>query len=664
MVTLKQQLADVYYEWWETGAKEHIAETEAAITGVPTWQRELERTKDFPKEHLGFTPDRPWATHFTTGHKVGGRIWLQHQAEGRRLEAARRLALQKQIEEVRKARAAEEARLKAEREALARAAKKPTPPERIKTWIGTVTRAPKIPIPEAEPKPAEGWSITQKYFELMGTGFDPKTGKVYRKVKFYKPGERERLMEEKAVELKPTYEKKYQEEFEKKYGKKIEAGEISFYQASKEFDKSKEAERISITYEKEFVSVAPTSKVGNLIVGLTDFLFKAQFFSPFMSTAQAAKSKKAKTKQEIVYVRDFKSLNKVDYNTFLNQVRARYSTQQLREMYATALRTGESKKIKLVEQIIKDLHAPTKVGKKASLDFLKDVKTQEGMIAERTIFPAGIEPAGMPTTLKAVPEVITGVKAITIQKDIAKQQAKETQRLNRALRGLTITETKAEQRARQKLKLGISLAQPQVQLPKFAQPQPQKIANILGFVTPTPSPKPIPKPIPKFVPGFILPPYAREETQAERRRRKIKEAKIRKQQRAYQASVASAVLGIAITKKEAKRLPKVFTGLELRPMVKNNYYGKGGLSKMQSSRKLSRKSVRRLKAQQKALVEAGRGGRKAHKKRLQRERAAERKRIRLYKSKKSQIKALKTKGLRKRKPKRKQIINRINELFK
>ena len=118
------------------------------------------------------------------------------------------------------------------------------------------------------------------------------------------------------------------------------------------------------------------------------------------------------------------------------------------------------------------------------------------------------------------------------------------------------------------------------------------------------------------------------------------------------------------TPEEIKGITLLKKLAELKRRSEDNYYGKGGLAKMQSSRRLSRKSVRKLKAQQKALVKAGRGGRKAHKKRLQKERAKEKKRIRLYKSKKSQIKALKTKRLKKRKTKRKRIINRINKLFK
>ena len=272
-----------------------------------------------------------------------------------------------------------------------------------------------------------------------------------------------------------------------------------------------------------------------------------------------------------------------------------------------------------------------------------------------------VKPTAIPKVISKVTPMTRALQLISpVSVVVTKQQLREEQRLRAASLAKLGVITKPITRERQKYVQGVStalaqaLGTKQIQVPKLAQ-FPAMVSPITQIVPPSPITK---------MAMIPLPPYAKEETQAERKRRKVKEAKIRKQQRAYQASVAAAVLGITITKKEAKRLPKIFTGLELRPMIKNNYYGKGGLTKMQSSRRLSRKSVRRLKAQQDALVKAARGGRKTHKKRLQRERAAERKRIRLYQSKKSQIKALKTRRLKKRKTKRKRIINRINELFK
>ena len=85
--------------------------------------------------------------------------------------------------------------------------------------------------------------------------------------------------------------------------------------------------------------------------------------------------------------------------------------------------------------------------------------------------------------------------------------------------------------------------------------------------------------------------------------------------------------------------------------------------------KIKKQEVKRLQAQQEALINNGYvGGIKAHKKRIQEEYRKEMKRIKLYKSRKIQKRALKTKKLKKRKPRktrrRKDIINRINVLFR
>jgi len=52
------------------------------------------------------------------------------------------------------------------------------------------------------------------------------------------------------------------------------------------------------------------------------------------------------------------------------------------------------------------------------------------------------------------------------------------------------------------------------------------------------------------------------------KRRKIKKPKLRTPRRAYQPSVGAVSLGISISPQQAKRLPKTFSGLMLRPMIK------------------------------------------------------------------------------------------------
>jgi len=164
----------------------------------------------------------------------------------------------------------------------------------------------------------------------------------------------------------------------------------------------------------------------------------------------------------------------------------------------------------------------------------------------------------------------------------------------------------------------------------------------------------------------------------EEKRRKAKKIKLRKQAIAYQPSVAAIALGIKITPQQAKKMPKVFTGLELRPQVTNDYSYAKQLQQNQdtlmfparrTAKKGSpRKAVRMLKAQQLALLEPAYGGKEAHKKRIKKQYAEELKRIKLYKSKKAHRKALKTGKLKKRKKKKvrrkSKIIDRISKMFR
>ena len=144
---------------------------------------------------------------------------------------------------------------------------------------------------------------------------------------------------------------------------------------------------------------------------------------------------------------------------------------------------------------------------------------------------------------------------------ITRQQLKEEKRLRAAgllKMGLI---TKPIQKERQKYIQQVSTAlssafrTKQIQVSKLTQFPIMAYPSALKIPT---APKPL-----IFIPGLVLPPYAKKETQAEKKRRKIEDAKIRKQQRAYQASVGAVVLGLRY-----KRIPKrrKFTGLGLRYM--------------------------------------------------------------------------------------------------
>ena len=71
------------------------------------------------------------------------------------------------------------------------------------------------------------------------------------------------------------------------------------------------------------------------------------------------------------------------------------------------------------------------------------------------------------------------------------------------------------------------------------------------------------------IPIYELP-YLPKETKKQANKRKLEELKIRRQQRAYQASVGAVALGITMTKKQLTQFKKRFTGLELRPIIRNN----------------------------------------------------------------------------------------------
>lgn len=109
--------------------------------------------------------------------------------------------------------------------------------------------------------------------------------------------------------------------------------------------------------------------------------------------------------------------------------------------------------------------------------------------------------------------------------------------------------------------LGVAQIQPQIQQQRQIQMAMQTII--------APIPAPIPAPtihVPKVppVPIPIIPLYVKIPKKEKERRRKA-EKEYAKQQRAYQASVVAVTLGLRVPKKY--KLPKVFTGLELRPMI-------------------------------------------------------------------------------------------------
>lgn len=268
-------------------------------------------------------------------------------------------------------------------------------------------------------KTGEGWSLTQKYFEIFG-------------VEFYKPGERQRLVDEKSEELMPKYENLYQEAFDSAYLKKIEFREITFEEAKKDFSRSDAAKKIQDKYILEVGGTAPTNRWVNAAIGFLDLVLKGQVFAPYMATGVAAKQRTQGQRQIFdEYVKNLKKninkLSKEEYNTLLARM-GQGSSYNVRDLYMKALQSGNKNTIKDVEKIIGDMY-------KAGYDpfartytisisesnaastaarFFKDIKQQEGLIAERLLVSTP-KPIEQPTifgvsgpTMPLVGEVVSG----------------------------------------------------------------------------------------------------------------------------------------------------------------------------------------------------------------------------------------------------------------
>ncbi len=117
-------------------------------------------------------------------------------------------------------------------------------------------------------------SIIQSYYELFG-------------VKFYKEGEREKIIKE---TLKPFEEAQTYEEQQSAI-RRLEAKGVS----------------VTLNPEGEYIvddsSITPTSKLGGFVIDLTDLLFKLNLFAPYMQTMASSKGKtktKTKAKAEVV----------------------------------------------------------------------------------------------------------------------------------------------------------------------------------------------------------------------------------------------------------------------------------------------------------------------------------------------------------------------------
>jgi len=277
---------------------------------------------------------------------------------------------------------------------------------------------------------------------------------------------------------------------------------------------------------------------------------------------------------------------------------------------------------------------------------------------------------------------------------LARQRAalKERQKELQALYGVTMPRVKLKAVPKEAFAPAQVFAQAMTGRVAIAPPVPTPL------VPPTPVPVPAP-PAPPEIPPFYIPRKPTKKEIEEEEKRKIAEAKMRAQIRAYQASVGAVAAGIYITPKEAARLRK-FTGLELRPVIRRRPVRKAVARKpkpLKPSIKPSpylkqlreqqgfllgpafglpkkgspTKAVKMLRAQQQALVAPAWGGRAEHRKKLKKQEKEIMERMKMYAKKikpvrkkiPKKIKPVRKKIPKKKKTRKEKIIQNLNKIF-
>lgn len=262
-------------------------------------------------------------------------------------------------------------------------------------------------VKEVTPKgTSKGWSITQKYMELLSRG-----AKEERKIKFYKSGERQQITKDTLKELNAA----------KDYGSQQKAIE------------KLRAKGINVKIENDSYvidtsKIAPTSKWGNILVSATDLFIKGKIFAPYLTTGAAqktervAKKKSVKEKTETTSGIKFKGVTDEQIENYLRNVRAKAKSsggkQYLRESFGRALRSGDKKVIDTSKKILEET-----LGKEEALKLISEVRTQEGVdyvssiieTPQRTKLTLEFEIGEIfqVPILKKVPEIITTASIFT-----------------------------------------------------------------------------------------------------------------------------------------------------------------------------------------------------------------------------------------------------------
>jgi len=388
----------------------------------------------------------------------------------------------------------------------------------------------------------KGGGITQKYYELWG-------------VKFYAKGEREALVAEglKSFTEAETYEQQ-QEALKKLQTQGVEIKEVG--------------EEYVIEKEQIIQTLAPTSKLGNVLVGVTDIMLKTKIFKPYLTTGAAKK-----TEQEVVYRRRFETPEDV------KREQAKALIKKYEDIYA---KKGRVELEKELVKTWKELETPeAKEGFKSLIEELvrKDiirvpvykVPTVRSIFSETQLtFDIQTFPAGIPPQLEKVGDVIT-LSSLYKQKGKEKQITtpiqKEKQKEEQKQKPITIQQLQQKQKPIQSSIILQKVIQKQIpqqkitlkQLQKPIQKQPPTPRIPIQLITPR-----------LLIPKIFLYKFKKEKDIYKQNLQKLKRD-IKKTQSKYTASLGASFFQkkpTKVTRKEYERLSKrKYSGIETRPVL-------------------------------------------------------------------------------------------------
>lgn len=246
-----------------------------------------------------------------------------------------------------------------------------------------------------------GFSLTQKYYEAFG-------------VKFYEPGERKKIIETK---LKPFKETETFEE-QQKAVKQLRASGIP---VTKETTPTGEAFVVDVS------GIAPTSKWGNIAVGLTDIMGKSVLFGAYLKTGAVKKKQLTQQEQLRLYSKQFEKKEVVEKGEAI-----------IRKVEKVWIKKGasgaEKEAIKLLRQ------AKTPEARRGAETILRNLQSkgiireysfniqtgevQFGSFAQSPVIKPTVEVFGRIPTMEKAPEIISVTRSIDKFKPLGVMETK------------------------------------------------------------------------------------------------------------------------------------------------------------------------------------------------------------------------------------------------